>query len=628
MPILVLFIVCGWLTAFAGEACYYFKDKKVCLDTHADLVVVDDVKAAVSLVPGSEPLVSLQQGAVLKLKASDTQKTQILLAKRGISAWPVVSYSGGVFMPLTGEIGMMFKPEIQKKDQEQILAAHRLSIVEAKNDWPLYVIARGLTGNDLFATARSLVESGVVQWAQPVWLEKNTLHGKTPNDPYFPDQWHHTVIQSPDAWALETGSPDSIIAVVDSGVDTTHPDLYTHLKLGKSFVPTEQYVDPNMNGTLMDPNPYIMAHGTCVSGLAAGTGDNNMGIAGVCWNCSILPVKYIGNEIGMLPANRKLDALKWAVDNGAWVINNSWSASNDKDQSGKCIAVAPDNFMAQAIEYGKSAGRGGKGTIMVWSSGNSTCDTALNQTLATEDIIVVSALRQDNSITSYSNYGSAIDIGAPAAGDDDKNPIALATTDATKKDKGFNPVYAQNGFADFPDQSYTKYFNGTSAAAPVVAGAVGLMLSAAPYLTLAEAIACVKKSASTPDKSCPFGDAKACYGAGILNVAKMVENAKSGACGGTPECTKPEDCPGGTCENGHCIYADADPAKDDTSLPQNDETTTNDDMSQDTSVQQDSAAAGDNSGSGNDTASGNDSELAPDTIIIEDESACGCSMVG
>jgi subtilisin family serine protease len=84
------------------------------------------------------------------------------------------------------------------------------------------------------------------------------------------------------------------------------------------------------------------------------------------------------------------------------------------------------------------------------------------------------------------------------------------------------------------DQAYTKYFDGTSAAAPVVAGALALMLSVNPSMTAPEAISCMKKAASAPDAECSHGEKSVCFGAGIVDAGKMIELASSGEYGGEP----------------------------------------------------------------------------------------------
>lgn len=575
------FILFGVAALTAADACYYFHGSERCLELR-----VESSRAAVA-VPG------------------------------------------GAAMPLTGEVAIRFHDGVSLAAQEKELARFGLAMVRPHADWPAYGVIRPAAGIDLFALSRRLVERGLVSWAQPVWLERPRLHAIAPNDTFYVEQWHHPMIRSDAAWELETGTPASVIAVVDSGVDTQHPDLWGHLLLGLSFVPSEPYVDPNMNGTLLEPNPYIMAHGTAVSGLAAATGDNGIGVAGVCWHCGLLPIKYIGNELGQVAANRKLDALKWAVDNGAWVVNNSWSAASDTDSSGNCIAVAADNFMSEAIAYGLQNGRGGLGTVMVWASGNSHCDTALNATLATDDILTVSALRKDGTITDYSNWGVAIDIAAPAGGDE-SDIVGLTTTDATAANKGFNPIFSENGYPDLSDLSYTKYFNGTSAASPLVAGAVGLMLSAAPYLTAQQAIQCVKQSAAAGAlQPCPHGDASACYGAGLLDVRAMVENAKSGTCGGSPECTVDGDCdPGERCENGLCRSTEtSDDAPQPDDAPPVD-TEQPDDAVFDGDPQSDTNGGSDDT-AGTDTAGMPDEPSAVDSDepAIYEEEPNGCSLI-
>ncbi len=542
-----------------------------------------------------------------------------------------VAVPNGPTMPLTNEIAVRFHDGTSLGEQQKILSRFHLSPSHPYPDWTVYVMTRVAPHQDPFAIAHELSRHPAVKWTQPVWLERPRINAITPNDTYFADQWHHPMVRTNEAWDITTGDPAIVIAVVDSGVDTQHPDLWTHLLIGKSFVPSEPYVDPNMKGTLLDPNPFMMAHGTAVSGVACATGNNGIGVAGVCWHCGLLPVKYIGYEVGDVPVNRKLDALKWAVDNGAWVINNSWSAAPDTDSSDQCITVAPDNFMAEAISYGLQYGRNGRGTVMVWAAGNSHCDTALNATLATDEIVVVSALRKDGSITDYSNWGSAIDIAAPSGGDN-SDVVALATTDATAPNKGFNPVYANNGYPDLPDQSYTKYFNGTSAASPVVAGAIGLLFSVVPSLTAAEAISCLKLSAATPSASCPYGTPDFCYGAGILDVQKLLENALAGICSGSPECSSKEECdPGEDCVDGSCVPApetDDAPAYDDEYSPDDDPSTIPDEWQTDTG---DTAVIVDETqepDQGSETLD-NLSSVDVDQSFVEEnpENGCGCSLV-
>lgn len=454
-------------------------------------------------------------------------KTLTCLKERGVV---LNSLDSSFRFPLTGEVGLVFKKDVGTEKINEVMKKYSFKIARTLEGVDGYYIFSAPAGTDLFKVSRELSESGLVKWAQPVWLEKPVL-SFVPNDTYYPDQWQHSFVNSEKAWDIVKGYPDAKIAVVDSGVDTMHPDLL--LQLGMSFVPGEPQIDPVM-GTLQ--NKYYLAHGTAVSGIAAGQGDNGTGVAGVCLKCSVIPIKYIGNEMNLPPADRKLNAIKWAVDAGAWVINNSWTIAPDKDNdTDQCIDIPLDNFVKEMTDYAVEKGRNGLGTIIVWAAGNSACDTSGNPSLLDERNVVVSGLDLDGSLVYYSNYGVNVDIAAPA-GDADPAKSGLITTDVTQNGKGFNPAFndANAGYTDYMDQAYTKYFDGTSAAAPVVAGALALMLSANPSMTYDEAIDCMKKAAAVPQAECSYGEKSVCFGAGILDAGKMVELASGGECGGEP----------------------------------------------------------------------------------------------
>lgn len=538
-------------------------------------------------------------------------------------------------LKLTGEVGIRFNNNVTEKARTALIKRFGLISVLSYDNWPVYIKVKVPNGIDPFDIAKALNGTGLVKWAQPVWLERSDLLSTTPNDTYYTEQtWHHEMIHSPEAWDITTGDPRAVIAIIDCGVATQHVDLMPNILPGKSFVPTESSVDPNMNSVI----GYQMAHGTCVAGTAAAKGNNGIGVAGVCWDCSILPIKYDSVQID-IPADRKLNAMKWAVDNGAWVINNSWGIAPDHTTQGStitCIEVAADNYTAESVDYAAKNGRGGRGTVIFFAGGNSACSTDLNANFQTDTFVKVAALNATGAAASYSEWGPAIDIAAPAGYDIGIDNRGLATTDAFEAGKGWNPGLPMAP-ADLQDQAYTKFFYGTSGATPQVAAAVAMMLSVAPYLTAAEAIACMKKSASAPTKPCSQGDNSLCYGAGILNVEAMVKNAKSGACGGTPECKTGEanTCGEGKyCWNGICAEGEAttddDVMADEGDVPDQSELPDNDTIINDTVITPDSSSAKDA-----DTAVqiDNNGNTADNTTISDEDTAnsnsggCGCAVI-
>ena len=134
----------------------------------------------------------------------------------------------------------------------------------------------------------------------------------------FPDQWHLAMINALDAWDIETGNPALIIAICDSGIDTDHPDL------AGALVPGYNAVDglPQSEGGEVEG---LTNHGTQVAGTAAAIGNNGIGVSGVCWDLSIMPIRVsnVANDMAFLS---DLNAgARWAASNGARIVNVSFS---------------------------------------------------------------------------------------------------------------------------------------------------------------------------------------------------------------------------------------------------------------------------------------------------------------
>ncbi len=438
----------------------------------------------------------------------------------GSTPWPVVSYGAGPLV-LTGRVGL-------KRAGEERVTYRTLA-----------------PGEDPFAVAQRLAADPTVQWAQPEWFVRVTVLA-VPNDPYFSSEWHLPQAQVPTAWETTVGFHHTVLAFVDSGVDFSHPDLTGNLLPGEDFTGGDGAMcDHPESGAL---NHLIAAHGTAVAGIIGALKDNGIGIAGVCPACSLFPVKLVRYDELVIPASRIYDAIVAAVDAGADVINNSWG-EEDTDLAGNCVAVPLDSFRAEAVRYAKTKGRNGRGTILVWASGNSQCDTALNENLKLPDIIVVAALDSGGNLAWYSNRGAAITFSAGAAN---------WTTDIT------GPAGINKQRSATPDDTldYTNQFSGTSAAAAVVSGVAGLLYAANPLLSFAEAQRCLRLAAvrpptttcaagewETPDDD-PYAPAGAerspCYGYGIPDAATLVRIARDGTCGPSyAGCATDAECGGG-----------------------------------------------------------------------------------
>lgn len=523
-----------------------------------------------------------------------------VVEKGTAKSWPVVTFYGSRPMKLNGTVGIQFKKSVPAEKRDELLKKYGLKTVYNHPADPDYYLVSMNYGKDPFQLSVSIHNSGLVNWAQPDMeahfelagdIDAETADDDTDSiaempDPVTPDdtwytqyavgKWHHEKVRSNYAWALHLGDPSIKIAIIDNGVDLEHEDLKDNIAAGSGW----NFVDENSNAsfkphttTTAYQTRILLAHGTMVAGVAAAIGNNSKGIAGICWNCGIIPVRFLDMDTGSGAVDtfhKTYLALKYAVDQGASVINNSWVWWNQ----GTCNSVPFNSFVEQAVQYAVKNGRGGLGTIMVWAAGNNFCDTANVKNFDNDHIVVVSALRHNTLDNlkgykaTYSNYGNAVDVSAPAGDPDDSSPYnGLSATDISG---GLG--------SDSGHYETTIKFAGTSAAAPVVSGAIGLMLSANPDLKFFEALHCLKKAAASGvDARIATGDIieghniinsdrqvigqcswtdildpyfgvtmrhNSCFGYGYLDVYEMVRMAIGGECTyEAPVCTKDEDCP-------------------------------------------------------------------------------------
>jgi thermitase len=204
----------------------------------------------------------------------------------------------------------------------------------------------------------------------------------TPNDPYYPDQWGLPVVNAPEAWDMTTGSSDVTVAVLDTGIDATHPDLAGRVVPGYDFV--------NRDADASDDH----GHGTQVAGIVGAIGNNATGVAGVNWGTRLMPVKVL-NSSGSGYSSVIAEGITYAADQNAEVINMSLGGS---DATGA---------LAAAAEYAYD-----KGSTLVAASGNSG-NGVLMHPAAHEKVIAVGSLRDATSLSTFSNYGNGLSLVAP-----------------------------------------------------------------------------------------------------------------------------------------------------------------------------------------------------------------------
>jgi len=320
--------------------------------------------------------------------------------------------------------------------------------------------------------------------------------GVFPNDEYFPVQWHlHNTgqsggtpgadIRAPEAWEITTGDPNVVVAVLDTGVDSNHPDLVNNLVPGYDFLDDDDQPEPALD-------PYPNGHGTACAGLIAAQGNNAIGVTGVAWNCKIMPIRVSGYQSdGTSVRDTEADratAFRWAANKGADVLSNSWSWSTN-----------PTPIIQSAIvdvtKVG-GIGRAGKGCIVLFSAGNSSGPVQYYPPKYSE-VITVGATDHNDVRCYYSNYGPELDVVAPSApgtGDSDLRSTGgrgwLWTTD----------IHGPPGFGSRPENPYPEVldytlFGGTSGACPIAATVAALILSLEPNLTSEEVRHFLERSA-------------------------------------------------------------------------------------------------------------------------------------
>ncbi|MCP4143323.1 MAG: peptidase S8, partial [Chloroflexi bacterium] len=205
-----------------------------------------------------------------------------------------------------------------------------------------------------------------------------------PNDPNWVNQYGLNNIRAPQGWDTTTGSASVVIAIVDTGVDLTHPDLASKIIAGYDFV--------NNDAVAQDDN----GHGSHVAGIAAAASNNAAGVAGTSWGARIMPVKVLNASKSGTFANAAAGII-WAADNGAHIINLSLG--------GKSHSAIFQN----AIDYAY-----GKGVVIIAASGNNdaACPVFCYPALY-PNVIAVGATDAGNNIASFSNFGPALDLVAP-----------------------------------------------------------------------------------------------------------------------------------------------------------------------------------------------------------------------
>lgn len=342
---------------------------------------------------------------------------------------------------------------------------------------------------DLYALKAGYAAHPLIEAVEFNYIRQTQALETIPNDPHFGEQWNLSLIDMPGAWAIERGDPEVIVAVVDTGFDYTHTDLASQTWVNVDEIP-DNGIDDDDNGYIDDVHGWdfsvlssgtenggagngdndpidVSGHGTHVAGIVGAAADNDIGIAGIAWNCTLMPIRGAG--VAGIRDNRSAAAIVYAVDNGARVINMSWGG---RDRS---------FVLRDAVDYAYA-----RGVLMVAASGNESEGDSIFPA-GYRKVMSVAATEQHKQRFYRSNFGASIDIGAPGN-------VILSTH--------INERY--------------RSLSGTSMATAHVSGVAALVMSKRPSLTPEDVRQIL---VSTTD---PITESPELVGAGNLNAARAL----------------------------------------------------------------------------------------------------------
>jgi len=302
-------------------------------------------------------------------------------------------------------------------------------------------------------TIRQALPVQMQEFKMLIWYEGIFESRQLPNDPGFSvveDYWYHIAVQSPEAWKYTRGDSNLIIAIIDNGFDLNHPEFSGRI-VSPWNVPAHS---ANVSTVLKDG-----VHGTHVAGIALGAANNGAGVSGIAPSCLFMPIQ-VGDNFGRMGSTAIIDGMLYAINHGATVINMSLGMSVPPE-----VAKMSPAYQRQLVgtlfkgeeEFWNSLFKMAqeKNITVVLAAGNDNVYIGLDPMQRSENTIVVSAVDENNSKATFSNYGVTSTLSAPGV----------------------------HIYSSLPGRQF-GFLDGTSMAAPIVTGGVALLKSVNPTLTL------------------------------------------------------------------------------------------------------------------------------------------------
>jgi len=306
----------------------------------------------------------------------------------------------------------------------------------------------------------SLLErSGIAEYVEKAPVYTLSL---TPNDASYGSQYALPLINAPAAWNISTGNPSIVVAITDNAMQSNHPDLTGNMWVNPGEIANNS-LDDDGNGYIDDVNGYDVAdgdnnfnpvnstydHGTHTAGIAGAKSNNSIGVASIGFNIKIMFVKITKNSSSNTAVDDPVEGIYYAALNRARVISCSWGTTG----------------FSATIQAMVDWAYNSRGCIIVGAAGNAGTNIK-EYPGAMNNVVCVAATDAADKKSSYSQYGTWVDVSAPG----------------------------DNILSTIPGSAYGS-ISGTSMSTPMVSGLLGLILSVNPNLTQAQAINCLLSTA-------------------------------------------------------------------------------------------------------------------------------------
>jgi hypothetical protein len=455
-------------------------------------------------------------------------------AVRSVEGSPAVALSSPVFkrsdapadrVYLSGRVLVAFEDGVSEAKAggflKPILDDAKATIDEAASrvepDVLLVVEAGAGDGeNGPISLARRIFEEGtrpnpkLVRYAEPDLIQQRHFKQIAPAPRTVPAggwtyearQWTLDSARVREAWAITEGSPEVPFGITDDGIDMSHREFAGRIRAAFDFA-------TGLPDNASPKSPYDN-HGTACAGVAAA----GSAVRGVAPRCGMV----LARTPDMMGNLDEAEMFRWMADSGAAVISCSWGPPD-----GTGASYPLPSIVADAMRYCRLHGRNGKGTPIVFASGNGSESVSLDGYASSPEVIAVGACNHEDAPAPYSDFGPEVWICAPSSGNTAAGDPRVFTTDRTGT-AGYNVGSLTDPQA--LDNNYTDDFGGTSAAAPLVAGVIVLMLTANLALTWQEVRDILRDTAVKIGDGYDANGHSPRYGYGKVDALAAVTEAK------------------------------------------------------------------------------------------------------